>query len=215
MENIHLRLETPSDYRRVEELTKEAFWNQHVPGCNEHYLLHIMRHSPSFIRELDVVAEADGEIAGNIVYTKAKIAGDSGSDYEAVCFGPISVLPSFQGKGIGGMLIRHTGQLAKAMGYRAILIYGDPRYYSRFGFASAETFGIATPNNMYAAPLQALELYDGALSHCRGRFFEDPVYDLDEAAAAEFDKSFPQKEKRNDLPSQSRFRELVGMRRPR
>jgi predicted N-acetyltransferase YhbS len=62
----------------VEELTREAFWNRHVAGCDEHYLMHIMRDTDAFIKDLDVVAELDGKIVGNIVYTKGSILGDDG-----------------------------------------------------------------------------------------------------------------------------------------
>jgi len=215
VENIKLRLEKPEDYKIVENLTREAFWNVHVPGCSEHYLMYSMRNSDAFIKELDIVAEIDGRIVGNIVYTKAKILGDDGNSYDVICFGPISVLPKFQGKGIGGVLIEHTKNLAKQLGYRAILIYGDPEYYSRYGFVAAKTYGIGTPDNMYAVPLQAYELFSGALHNCEGRFYEDIVYEVNEAEAIDFDESFPQKEKQAGLPSQKRFNELVGMREPK
>ncbi len=213
--NMNFRLEQPADYRAVENLTREAFWNHHVPGCNEHYLLHIMRDCTAFIRELDIIAEIDGEIVGNIVYTKASVIGDDKIRREVLCFGPISVLPDFWAKGVGSALIEYTTAKAKKLGYRAVLIYGDPEYYQRFGFVPAETFDIRTPDNMYAVPLQASELWKGALDGCGGRFFEDPVYDVDEDAAVEFDKTFPHKELRDDLPSQKRFRQLVKLMRPR
>jgi predicted N-acetyltransferase YhbS len=215
IENIKLRLEKPADYKEVENLTREAFWNVHVPGCNEHYLMHIMRTAEAFIKELDIVAEIDGRIIGNIVYTKAKILGDDENSYNVICFGPISVLPEFQGRGIGEMLIEHTKNLAKQLGYHSILIYGDPKYYSRYGFVAAKTYGIGTPDNMYAVPLQACELCNGALKNCQGRFHEDKVYEIDEAEAIEFDKCFPKKEKQSTMSSQKRFSELVGMREPR
>lgn len=212
---VNLRLEQLEDYGKVEVLTREAFWNQHVPGCNEHYLLHIMRDCEAFIPELDIVAEIDGEIVGNIVYTKAKVLGDDGISREVLCFGPVAVLPAFWSQGIGSTLIQYTLALAKDLGHRAVLIYGDPEYYKRFGFVPAETYGIGTPDNMYAEPLQALELWEGALSNCKGMFFEDAIYDIDEAVATEFDRNFPHKDLQDNLPSQERFRYLVGLRRPR
>ncbi|MHC1683010.1 MAG: GNAT family N-acetyltransferase [Clostridiaceae bacterium] len=215
VENIKLRLEKPVDYKIVEILTREAFWNVNVPGCDEHYLIHIMRNSDAFIKELDIVAEIDDKIVGNIVYTKAKILGDNGNSYNVICFGPISVLPEFQGKGIGGMLIEYTKNLAKQIGYRAILIYGDPEYYSKYDFVPAETYGIGTPDNMYAVPLQAYELYNGSLLNCKGRFYEDKIYEIDEMKAIEFDKYFPKKEKQSVLTSQERFSKLLGMKKPR
>ncbi|QUH26608.1 GNAT family N-acetyltransferase [Serpentinicella alkaliphila] len=215
MHNIIIRNEIPLDYRVVEELTREAFWNHHVPGCDEHYLLHIMRNADSFIRELDFVAEIDGKIVGNIVYTKSKIIDDKDECYDVITFGPLSVVPQFQGKGIGRMLIEYTKELAKELGYRAILIYGDPNYYSKFGFVEAEKYDIRTPDNIYAVPLQALELYQGALSDCGGRFFEDSLFVIDRAASLEFDKNFPQKDKLNGLPTQERFIQLINMRKVR
>jgi predicted N-acetyltransferase YhbS len=214
MENIKLRNETPSDYRIVEDLTREAFWNHHVPGCNEHYLLHIMRDSDAFIRNLDYIAEINGKIVGSIVYTNSKIMGDNGECYEVITFGPLSVIPEYQRKGIGGMLVEHTIKLAKELGYRAILIYGDPSYYNRFGFIEAEKYNIRTSDNMYAVPLQAIELYQCALFDCSGRFFEDLVFEIDETAANEFDKSFPRKKKQSGLPTQERFQQLVNMIKP-
>lgn len=215
MENVKLRNEEHSDNWIVENLTREAFWNQYVPGCGEHYLLHVMRNSDAFVRELDIVAEVDGRIVGNIVYTRAKILGDNGEWYEAITFGPISVLPEFQGKGIGGGLIEYTKKLAKEMGHRRILIYGDPDLYSKFGFVQAEEYDIGTSDNMYAVALQAFELCQGALSECKGRFYEDAIFEIDLKAAEEFDKSFPYKERKSGLPTQERFQQLVGMRKPR
>lgn len=212
---IIIRNETPSDYRAVEELTREAFWNHHVPGCEEHYLLHRIRSVDAWIPELDFVAELDEKIVGHIVYTKAKVVTDAGISHDVISFGPISVLPEFQGRGIGGMLIEHTKVIAEKLGYTAILIYGDPGYYSRFGFVAAETYQIGTADNLYAVALQALELVPGALSGMSGRFFEDAVYEVDERAANVFDSEFPPKELRDDLPSQKRFLQIVSMRTPR
>lgn len=214
-ENIRLRQERASDYRIVEELTREAFWNHYVPGCNEHYLVHMMRESESFIKELDIVATENETLVGNIMYTKAIIRCDNGEIYPVISFGPISVLPELQGQGIGTLLIEHTKKLAKDLGCKAILIYGDPSYYSRFGFVPAETYKIGTPDNMYAAPLLAFELIEGALSDCPGRFFVGPIFDIDEAKAKEFDKRFPNKELQDSSPSQERFLQLVNMRTPR
>jgi predicted N-acetyltransferase YhbS len=215
MNKITLRNEQVSDYRTVEELTREAFWNHYVPGCDEHYLLHIMRNADSFIDELDFVAVLNGNIVGNIVYTKGKIVTDDGACREVLSFGPLSVVPDYQGRGIGGMLIEHTMARAKELGYNAILIYGDPDYYSKFGFVPAENYKIGTADNMYAVPLQAVELFPGALSNASGRFFEDAIYHIDEAAAKEFDKTFPEKELLSDLPTQKKFLRMMEMRVPR
>lgn len=124
-------------------------------------------------------------------------------------------MPEFQGRGVGGKLIEQGKEIARKLGYRAILIYGDPDYYKRYGFAPAEIYKIGIPDDMYAAPLQAFELYDKALENCQGRFFEDGVFEVDREKADEFEKGFPKKEKISDLPSQKRFIELINMRKPR
>lgn len=213
--DVVLRNETPADYDAVENLTREAFWNHHVPGCNEHYLIHIMRTADSFIPELDFVAEVNGEIVGNIVYTHGKVVDDEGIEHNVVSFGPISGMPAFQRNGIGGLLIEHTKTMAIELGHTAILIYGDPDYYGKFGFVTAENYRIGTSDNMYATPLLALELTPGALSNISGRFLEDEIYEIDENKANEFDKRFEPKELCTGSPSQMRFSELVGMIRPR
>ena len=121
---IELRPESPADFRAVEELTRNAFWNHHAPGCDEHYLAHILRESSDFVPELDYVAVHAGKVVGNIMYTRAKIVLDRGGEREVLCFGPLAVDPAFQGQGVGGALIERTKTLARELGYKAILIFG-------------------------------------------------------------------------------------------
>lgn len=214
-QRIKLRREKPADYRTVETVTREAFWNLHAPGCDEHYLAHILRASDAFIPALDYVAEVDGTIAGNIMYAASRIALDAGSELPVITFGPVSVLPEYQRQGIGRRMIKHTRALARQMGYSAIFIYGDPAYYGPLGFEPAELWNVGTADNLYHSALQAFELTPGALDLAAGRFLEDPVYHLDEAAAAAFDQTFPVKEKLSGTPSQQRFMEVLAMHRPR
>ena len=211
---IKLRTEQPADYRETENVTREAFWNHFSPGCNEHYLLHVMRDSLAFVPELDLVAEHDGRIVGNVVCMKGVIQGDDGVKYEVLSLGPISVLPEYQRKGIGGRLIGRTRELAREMGFRAVLLCGDPDYYLYQGFVPAELLGIRTADDMYAMALHVCELYEGALSGVRGRYVEDSAYEVDETAAEVFDREFPAKEKVRGTASQARFDEIVVVRRP-
>ena len=132
--DIKLRIEQPSDYNETENVTREAFWNHFSPGCDEHYLLHIMRNNPKFVPELDIVAELNGKIVGNVVCLKSFIMADDGNQYEVLSLGPISVLPEYQQKGIGGKMIALTKERAFDMGFRAILLCGDPDYYLRQRF---------------------------------------------------------------------------------
>lgn len=213
---ITLRREEAADYCEVESLIREAFWNLHAPGCNEHYLAHILRTSSAFVPELDIVAEADGRIIGSIMYTRSHLLTDAGEQIDTLTFGPLAVLPSYQGQGIGGQLVRHSCALAREAGCPAIFIYGDPDYYRRFGFVPAETFGIATAQNEYHPALLVCELKHGFLAGKPGRFVESDVFDtLDDAACAVFDKQFPLKELESGSPSQQRFQVLACGGKPR
>ena len=192
---IDIRLEQKQDFRAVEELTREAFWDVYVPGCDEHLLIHNMRDDDMFIKQLDFVAEVDGEIVGHIAYAKGFVECSGGENKDVILFGPLSVLPKYQGKGIGTRLVRHSVEVAKSMGFTAILIYGDPKYYSRFGFVSTRKWEITTADGKYMNALMGLELVDGALTDCSGKFITSPVYEIDEKELEPFEKTFPHKEK--------------------
>ena len=213
--DLLLRQEKPADYRATEELTREAFWNLNTPACVEHYLTHILRGSESFVPELDLVALKGDQLVGNIIYTKAIIKKDDSSTQEVLSFGPLAVLPDYQHQGIGSALIERTKELATQMGYTAILIFGNPEYYQRFGFKAAENYRIGTAWNTYADALLALELVPNALANAAGVFIEDPAFNVDEAQVAAFDKTFAPKEKLEGLPSQLKFMEQVQKNKPR
>ncbi len=193
--NINIRLEVEKDYEEVENLTREAFWDMYQPGCDEHLLAHKLRNVSAFIPELDFVAELDGQIVGNILYSKAIITSEKGEEHEVVTFGPLSVLPSHQKTGIGSKLIKYTIELAKAMGYKAVVIFGNPAYYHRFGFVNAEEFHITTSDGGNFDAFMVLELFEGALRGISGRFHEDAVFQIDNAELEDFEKKFPYKEK--------------------
>ena len=64
MSNYTIRLEEKKDYREVENLVRESFWNVYRPGCSEHYVIHVLRDDPAFVPELDYVMEQDGKLIG-------------------------------------------------------------------------------------------------------------------------------------------------------
>jgi putative acetyltransferase len=208
---LKIRNERKEEFRLVEELTREAFWNHYVPGCNEHFCVHNMRGSPDFIPELDLVAEHEGKVIGNIMYTRGQIIESSGKTHDVICFGPVSILPAYQSQGAGSALIRHSLDKAARMGFTAVLIYGDPRYYSRFGFRCAEKWDIQTADGKFAVALMARELKPGALSQISGRFMESAVYQVDEEAFQKYESTFPPKEKAV-TESQTEFRVMASLR---
>jgi len=203
---IILRLEERKDYKAVEHLTREAFWDIYVPGCDEHLLVHNLRKTNVFVKELDFVALYDNKIVGNIMYAKSTIKNND-LEYTVLTFGPLSVLPEYQNKGIGGKLINHTVKLSKVMGYKCIIIYGDPDYYKRFGFYESKKYKITNKDKKFPAALLVLELYPNALNGIEGIFDEGKIYEIDKNEAEEFDKKFVAKEK-GYLKTQERFKEL-------
>ena len=206
-----IRLETPADYREAEELTREAFWNHFSPGCAELLILHQLRRHPEFVPALDIVAEEDGRLVGHIAYPRAEIRREGRDSVAVLCLGPVSVLPERQRTGIGSALIRHSLGAARDLGFAAVCLYGDPRYYHRFGFRCAEKYDIRTEDGFYAAALHALELKPGALADAAGCFAESPGFAVDEKALADFDAGFAPKE-REETPFQQEFRFLAGLR---
>ncbi|TAL36707.1 MAG: N-acetyltransferase [Spirochaetes bacterium] len=193
--NPTIRLSTPADFQETEFLTREAFWDIYKLGCDEHLLLRNLRQVPAFIAELDMVAIHEGKIIGNIVYSKASVVDDTGIAHEVLCMGPLSVLPSHQGKGVGSQLMRHSIACAKSMGYKAIIIFGNPAYYHRFGFENAQKYGISTSEGANFDAFMALELQENGLKGVRGKFHEDPVFKIDTTELEEFEKGFPYREK--------------------
>ena len=182
---IFLRLEEEKDHKIVENLTREAFWNNHVTGCDDHLLIHNLRKAKDFIKELDFVAIYNENIVGNIVYVKSKIINNF-IEHTVLTFVPVSVLPEYQNKGIGSKLINHTIKLSKEMGYKAIIIYGDPEYYSRFGFKASKQYKITNRENKYPAALLVLELYPNALNDIEGIFDEGKIYEVNKNGSSDF-----------------------------
>jgi len=191
---ITIRHEKEEDYFEVENMTREAFWDLYRPGCDEHLLVRQLRKSEAFLPELDYVAVDGDTIVGNIIYTKAIIESESGQA-TVLCMGPLTVLPSQQRKGIGSSLLRHTVEKAKEIGYPAIVIFGSPAYYHRFGFRNAKEYHIQTSDGNNFDAFMVLDLSDNGLANISGRFFEDAAFQIDKKDLDEYEKRFPYKEK--------------------
>lgn len=192
---ITIRKETTSDHHAVESVTREAFWNLYVPGCTEHYLAHIMRSHQDFIEDLDFVAVVDGKIVGNIMYTKAWLVDEAGAEKEILCFGPLSVVPEYQRKGVGSALITHTVDILKRRGSPGVVILGDPHNYCKHGFKSSKDYKIGDGQGNFPYGMLALELVQGAFSGHTWKFKYSDVYNIDEKEAQDFDTALPPKEK--------------------
>jgi len=193
--SILIRLEEENDFKNVENITREAFWDVYRPGCNEHLLVHKIRKVPAFVKELSYVACENDKVVGNIVYSRAKVTDDGNREFEVLCMGPLGVLPSYQKKGIGSLLMNYSIEKARELGFKVIIILGNSSYYRRFGFVNAKEYGIQTSSGENFDAFMALELFDGALNGITGKFYEDKVFEIEDEELEIFDKGFPYKEK--------------------
>lgn len=148
-----IRQETRKDYEIVYHLVKEAFLGAEHRDGNEQDLVAALREGEAFVPELSLVAEVDGKIAGHILFTEAKVGGDT-----VLVAAPLAVLPEFQGKGIGGSLIQEGHKIAKELGYSYSLLLGSEVYYPRFGYIPAELLGVEVPPGIPSANFMAFRL---------------------------------------------------------
>ena len=199
-----IRLEKESEHRQVEALVREAFWNVFRPGASEHYVLHVLRDDPAFVKELDFVLERDGEIIGQNMFMRTVIDADDGRVIDVLTMGPICIAPAFKRQGYGKRLLDHSLERAAALGYGAVLFEGSIAFYGKSGFDYASTFGIRyhdLPEGADASFFLCKELIPGYLDGITGVYRTPQGYYVDDADVEAFDRSFPPKEKLR-LPGQ-------------
>ena len=201
MQNYIIRNETPADYRTVENLTREAFWNVYRPGCLEHYVLHQFRDRDDFIPELDLVMEVDGDIMGHVMYVRSVIKTEDGKTIPIMTFGPISIAPQLKRQGYGTALLRYSMEKAKEMGAGALAITGNIDFYGKSGFVVSKTKGVRYEDDPDADYFLIAELKPGFLDGISGIYKDPDGYFVDEQDAEAFDTAFPSKEKLK-LPGQ-------------
>ena len=195
---ITIRLETKDDYRNVENLTREAFWNVYRPGCMEYYVLHCYRDDPAFVPELDFVMELDGELIGQVIYVWSEIDCDDGRKVPIMTFGPIGIAPAYKRQGYGKKLLDYSMEKAKEMGAGALAITGNIDFYGKSGFVPAKIKGIRYADDPEADYFLIKELTPGFLDGISGTY-KDPVgyfaCEKDPEGFERFEATFPKKEK--------------------
>lgn len=199
-----IRREKTDDYRTVENLTREAFWNVYRPGCSEHYVLHQFRDRPEFVKELDFVLEVGGEIIGHVMFVRAEITADDGRVLPIMTFGPLSIRPDFQRKGYGKILLDFALERAAEMGTGAVCMEGNIDFYGKCGFDVASKSGIhyyAEPRDEVVPYFLLKQLQKGFLDGVTGVYKTPSGYFVEDSEVEEFDRQFPPKEKLK-LPGQ-------------
>ena len=206
---ITIRNEQPADYRRVEEITRNAFWNLYCPGASEHYLVHTMRCHTDYIPQLSFVIEKDGAIIGSIHFTHAQIATPTGAEVPVLHLGPVCITPQLHRQGLGRALITHAIKSAKASGHRAIVLGGFPYHYEPYGFTGTKKYNIAMADGKFYTGIMALPLYNGALDGICGKIkLSNALYPNVEGLDA-YEATFPPMEKLT-LPCQKEFEQISG-----
>ncbi len=206
MKHLTIRPETENDYRTVEAGAREAFWNVYKPGCDEHYFTHMLRQHRDFLPQLDFVLELDGEIIGSIMYSKTRLLADDGDEKPILTFGPLWILPRYQRQGCGKLLIEHSFQAARELGYDTVAIFGNPANYVGRGFVSCRKKNVCLGDGIYPMALLVKELVPGVLDGKSWQFLDSDAAECcaDLAAVEAFDAAFPPKEK-GWMPSQEEF----------
>ena len=202
--DIIIRLEQKEDYAFVENMIRESFWNVYHPGCSEHYVMHVLRDDPAFVKELDFVMVKDGIIIGQNMFMRTVIDADDGRQIPVLTMGPICITPELKRKGYGKRLLDYCLEKARSMGFGAVLFEGNIRFYGNCGLTYASEFGIRyhdLPEGADQSFFLGMELIPGYLSGVTGVYRTPQGYYVDEAEVEEFDKSFPPKEKLK-LPGQ-------------
>ena len=201
---ITIRLEKKEEYREVENLIRESFWNVYKPGCSDHYVIHILRNDPAFVKELDFVMEIDGKLIGQNMFIKTIIESDDDRTIPVLTMGPICVTPELKRKGYGKILLDYSLEKATALGYSAVLFEGNIDFYGKSGFDYARNFGIRYHDLLEGADdsfFLCKELIPGYLEGITGVYQTPQGYYVDDSYVETFDKDFPPK-KKEKLPGQ-------------
>lgn len=193
-----IRLERKEDHRETETLVRESFWNVYRPGCLEHFVLHELRADPAFVPQLNFVMEQGGRIIGQNLFMHAVINADDGREIPIMTMGPICICNELKRQGYGKILLDFSLEQAAAMGCGAVCFEGNIDFYGKSGFTYARRFGIryhGLPQGEDDSFFLCKELREGYLTGITGEYATPQGYFVDEAAAEEFDKQFPPKEK--------------------
>ena len=202
--DVMIRNEEKGEYREVENLIRESFWNVYRPGCSEHYVIHVLRDDPAFVKELDFVMEKDGVLIGQNMFMKTIINADDGRDIDVLTMGPICIAPELKRKGYGKILLDYSLEKAAELGFGAVLFEGNIDFYGKSGFDYARKFGIRyhdLPEGADDSFFLCTELIPGYLDEITGVYQTPQGYYVKDADVEEFDKEFPAKEKLK-LPGQ-------------
>jgi putative acetyltransferase len=159
---IIIEAETEGDYEQITKLHTMAFKRD-----GEARLVEKLRKTPIYIPELSLVAKYRKMIIGHILFYPIRI-NTCRKKCNSLALAPISVIPSFQNRKVGGRLIKEGLEKAKKLGFKSVMVVGHSEYYPRFGFEKASKYGISAPFDVSDSALFAIELEKDGLKNCSG-----------------------------------------------
>ena len=116
-----------------------------------------------------VARDGDAHLIGTVRLWNVEAGVNSeGTPITALLLGPLAVDSAYEGKGIGGALMRAAILEAKNRGHGAILLVGDAAYYERFGFFAEGARHLVMPGPFERSRFLALELVEGWLDGAAG-----------------------------------------------
>ena len=124
-----VREEVPADVPSIEAVTVAAFLNAAHTSHTEQHIVNALRRAGALT--ISLVAERDGVLVGHIALSPVRISDGSAHWFG---LGPISVLPAYQGCGVGSALMMAALAALRQHGAHGCVLLGDPGYYRRFGF---------------------------------------------------------------------------------
>lgn len=136
-ETVLIRCEKPDDQSAVRTVNESAFGR-----FDEANLIDNLRKESAVL--LSLVAEIEKQVIGHILFSRMWIDNSDGS-LAAVALAPMAVLPAYQRKGVGGMLIRSGLTFLRGGGEHIVIVLGHPDYYARFGFSAERAGALASP----------------------------------------------------------------------
>ncbi len=124
--------------------------------------------------EVSLVAEADGEIVGHILFSRITIVTEA-QRVDALSLAPMAVLPSHQRQGIGSKLVEAGLESCREQGHKIVVVLGHPEFYPRFGFSAELARPLESPFGGGEAWM-AKEFVPGVLSGVEGRIEYPPPF---------------------------------------
>lgn len=165
---VTIRLERPEDKSQVRHVNEQAFGR-----AAEANLVDALRSNGKIT--LSLVAEENSRIVGHIFFSPVTIVSGE-KTFNVVGLAPMAVLPEFQRRGTGSLLVKNGLIECRKAGHDCIVVLGHPDYYPRFGFVPASKYGLKCEYDAPDEAFMAIELYEGALSGCAGTVRYQPEF---------------------------------------